>query len=85
VIHSFPDRRDNRPGCAAVGVAGAMFCWLRDGTPPWEVTQLEEQGEEKPGQSQGQPEFKMKSGHNILTAEVEWVRMQGIAQAVKPP
>jgi hypothetical protein len=39
------------------------------GAPAWEVTQLEEQGEEKQRQSQGQPGFKMKSWHSILAAK----------------
>jgi hypothetical protein len=38
---------------------------------------MEEQGEEKQGQSEGQPGFKMKSRHSSLTAEVENVRMLG--------
>jgi len=40
--------------------------------PPWEVAQLDEHGEEKQGHSQIRPASKMKSEHNILTAEVEW-------------
>lgn len=52
---------------------------------PSPTRQVEEQGKEEQGQSQGEPGFKMKSRHSILTAEVEMVRMAGLARSVKPP
>lgn len=48
------------------------------------MAQLEEQGEEKQGQAQGQPGFKTKSGHSILPVYGQMTRMLRLGQTVKP-
>jgi hypothetical protein len=56
-------------GARAQGTWRVALGRWRGGAPPWEVAQLEEQGQEKQGQSQGEPGFKMKSEHSNLTTD----------------
>ncbi len=56
----------------------------RGGAPAREVAQLDEQGEEKQGQSRDQPGFKVKNRRGFLAAYGQEARMLGVRKAVKP-
>ena len=79
MAHALFDGQDSRLECAgAKGMVSGALSVTRWGASLGSG-QLEEQGEEKQGQSQGQPEFKVKRGHGILSegdnADVNAIRL----------